>query len=187
MNDQLAARIAISSLDFSDALWCVVAAQRTKETTMDTGVALRALRSTAIISYSRPFTPSNGTEPVKKLKVADLPALKLTAEEARLHQHVVEVLRHKIIAHSDNDFRQVTKVIVKGWGGNPEVRFQQQVPVRMVMDVDLIALGNLCGKALVACSGFIFEPTRPDSAAQLLAPRPAFDLPGYPGEVRSAG
>jgi len=97
---------------------------------MDTGVALRALRSTSIISYSRPVTPSNGTEPVKKLKVADLPALKLTAEEARLHQHVVEVLRHKIIAHSDNDFRQVTKVIVKGWGGNPEVRFQQQEPTR---------------------------------------------------------
>lgn len=183
MSESLRLRIAISTVDFSTALWRAVTARTVNFPGMSGSMATHALIESAVIAYSRPFTKSYGTEPTGLLHPSDIPAFALTAEETKQHALVLR-LRHKVIAHSDNELRQAHRVEGKGFGGKPWAAVRQTIVAPEIDKLDLPTLEVLSAKALMACSGFVFEPSGPESAAALLKGHAAGDLPGLPGDVR---
>jgi hypothetical protein len=98
----------------------------------ETHVLLPALNCSMVIAYCRPFSGNDGRSPVG---VPDLPQRILTAlnEQERAIHDVVLYDRHKLLAHSDADGRELDLVVVEmadrpflvprtRWGMAPLVR-----------------------------------------------------------------
>lgn len=96
------ARYVLSLNDFEEALSYLYA--RPAE---DATVIRRALLTSAIVAYARPFTQNETESSAASTSTVALKLSKLlTAEQLILHTAIIE-MRHKAIAHSTSQFRPV--------------------------------------------------------------------------------
>jgi len=105
-------------------------------------VLCRALSEAIVISYSRPFS-GYGKKKIPELK-KEFKVTKFTESEEKMHERVLR-LRHKVIAHSDEDSYGVNFHISKLGDLNIAFPTQRRIPTLLSIE-DIYIIKKCCSK-----------------------------------------
>lgn len=105
-------------------------------------IIYRALSEAIVISYSRPFS-GYAKHKISGLK-QEFKSTKLTELERKIHERVLR-LRHKVIAHSDEDIYNVVFNISKIGDSNMVCPIQRRIPTLLSKE-DITTIKQCCSK-----------------------------------------